>query len=213
MGSPAGFPFLLPTDGLPTPVAKITDHALRAVSRLAQQYQKVSIPALVTALAGSVQDLENALYDLLLLRWVTTATGTQLDQLGRVLGQSRDAFPDDASYSLLLQARILLNRSSGTPEELYSIFKTVLPTSTFQYQEEYTAAFAFRMFAITAAQATQLRSLLDKARPGGVRAMFEWSLTDQNNTFAFDGGTGLGFGDTGNPATGGQFAGGMDSRG
>lgn len=44
--------------------------------------------------------------------------------------------------------------------------------------------------------------------------MFEWSIVDETLTFSFDPGSpGLGFGDINNPATGGAFAGVIDSRG
>lgn len=212
MPAPLVFPFLLPSDEVGGGVSKITDHAARAISRLAQQYQKLSIQNLVSALAGPAQDLENALFDLLTLRALPTATGIQLDQVGRILGQPRGNFPDDDTYRQFLRARVLLNRSSSTPEEIYTIFKTARPGSALQYWERYPAAFALFMYQVVASNVSWLAQILNQARAGGVRAMFEWSLTDEFNTFACADGTGLGLADVAQ-TSGGMLAGAVDSQG
>ena len=55
-------------------------------------------------------------------RVVGVAVGAQLDVLGRIVGEARLGDPD-ANYRLRIKAGILLNVSSGTPEELLAIFR------------------------------------------------------------------------------------------
>src|SRR5512133_111299 len=100
----------------------ITDHGDRAAARLLQQYRDgASIPALVRALSGGLQQVEDVLWDIRLRRAVSAAEGVQLDVLGRIVGQPREG-RTDAVYRIWILARVRLNKGSGRPEDLLGVF-------------------------------------------------------------------------------------------
>jgi hypothetical protein len=190
------FPWVFPNDsGIPY-IAQITTHVADSLNRLAQQYKnKPNLTAAITAIANSVQDLENALYALLTQRLLDQAVGAQLDNLGRIVGQSRNN-STDSDYLLQLKARILLNRSSSTPNEILAIFKILCdPASVFRYVEQFPAGFNLRLSAvpITSAFASTLRAFLQAARGAGIRTILEWREWPDSQTFVFDGTTAQGF--------------------
>lgn len=169
----------------PHNLATVTD----ALDRLIQQYKTPKTEALVGAVATPAQDLEDALNQLLTQRWITTAIGAQLDVLGAIVGQPRDNL-DDGSYRLFLQARVLVNRSSGGPEELYKIFKVVLSSmATMELRYFQPAAFTMTIHgvAITNDLAAILAQLLKSARAAGISAQLIWSTVDPADTFTLDG--------------------------
>ena len=75
----------------------IINYTTKAIKRLIQQYRdKPKFNALISLYAGISQEIEDTAFDLLLLRDVDTAIGSQLDVIGRIVGQSRqlaDASP------------------------------------------------------------------------------------------------------------------------
>ncbi len=189
---------------------QITDHADRAVDRLALQYRKPKIEALLRALLGPVQELEDTLWAMYTERFVSTAVGAQLDLIGRIVGQERLGYADE-SYRRLVRARVAANRSDGTVADLVTITQLVVDNEDADVviEPQYPAAVVVRVEgeAVTEDTANIAISLLRRGAAGGVRILFEYSESDDADTFAFDGGTGLGFGDATNPATGGAFAG------
>jgi hypothetical protein len=71
---------------------------------------------------------------------ITTAVGAQLDVLGVIIGQPRQVgfqpsnsvspILDDATYRLLLQARIAQNHWNGQIDSLIAMWKTLFPGGT-----------------------------------------------------------------------------------
>lgn len=189
--------------------ARIADHADQAVRRLAYQYRKPKIEALVRSFMGPVQVLEDVAWDMLTLRFVDTAEGAQLDLLGKIVGQPRLGFDDDG-YRRLIRARVTANRSDGVIEDLITIATLVVDDvdADIEMEPQYPGTIVVRIggVAVTDAVAEIAISLLRRGASGGVRILFEYSASVPGGTFAFDGGTGLGFGDVSVPATGGAFA-------
>jgi hypothetical protein len=188
---------------------QITDHADRAVDRLGLQYRKPKIEALVRAFMGPVQELEDTLWAMYTERFVSTAVGAQLDLIGRIVGQERLGYDDDG-YRRLVRARIAANRSDGIVADLVTITTLVIDdeVADIVVDQQHPAAVVVRVEGepVTEETANIAISLLRRGASGGVRILFEYSESDDTDTFAFDGGTGLGFGDSTNPATGGDFA-------
>lgn len=207
--------YTLPAEGATAPPdpeganSRIADHADRAVDRLAFQFRKPNMEALIRAFCVPVQRLEDALWQLYTERFVDTAIGAQLDLIGKVVKQPRLGYLD-ADYRRLVKARISVNKSNGTTNNLLRVARLVLgaDADSLQAEPQYPATIVIRAVgAISADLATLTAGMLKQAKSGGVRLFFEYSLAEDAGTFAFDGGTGLGFGDSTNPATGGQFAG------
>ena len=64
-----------------------------------------------------IQDLEDSSFEVLLNRWIDTAVGVQLDGVGAIVGEAREGRGDD-EYRLAIKARIQINFSEATPEDI-----------------------------------------------------------------------------------------------
>lgn len=158
----------------------LTDHASRALARLAMQYRgTASHEGILAALGAQVQELERAIFDLLLLRSLEGCEGVQLDNLGKVLGAAREGRAD-TDYRLRLRAQIVLNRSSGEAEVIAQVFRLTVPASTaVEVVDIYPAAFesSIRGVAIDEALAEKLAAMLRQARAGGVQGTLRYVST------------------------------------
>jgi hypothetical protein len=172
----------------------LVDHEARAFSRLAQQYRdKPNISAVLRILCAKCQELEVVFQQLLTLRLIETATGAQLDVLERILRQPT-LFLDDTTRRLYLRARILLNLSSGTPDQVLRIFTTVLTAPMTAGLQEYPpASFVLRLTgaALDPVLVDVMASFLRSAKDAGVYATLEWSESAPADTFRLDAGPGL----------------------
>jgi hypothetical protein len=90
---------------------------------------KPKLGALISAFTDQVQDLENALYEMILGRALPWATGVTLERIGNMVGRPRPAYglaaTDDRSYRALIYAQIVANTSYGTTEEVYSLMRLI----------------------------------------------------------------------------------------
>lgn len=154
----------------------IVDHPAQAVARLSQQFKtKPLIVALLKSWVTQVQELENALWDLREMRTLSTATGIYLDEIGAIVGQPRNGMDDD-TYRVWISARVLVNRSSGTTEQVIGFVKKLVGESVEVWlDEQYPAAFAIQVGGIDPAKGVEIARLLQLAKPAGVGAQFQWS--------------------------------------
>jgi hypothetical protein len=172
-----------------TSALQTVDHLARALDRLAEQYKgKPNLVAVLKILTAPCADLEVVFQQLLTLRTLDTATGAQIDQLERILKQPK-LFPDDATRRIYLKARIFLNLSSGTWNQIIHLFQLVLPAplATAMF-EEFPAAFVVRIVggAVSADLAGIYLDLVRTAKDGGVRGILEWSESSPSTTFVMD---------------------------
>lgn len=207
------FPYSLPLafgEDVASTFTKITDHAASAVSLLIEQYRDKPLLSALARISGErTQLLEDQLWKIFTERWIESAEGTQLDNLGKIVGQPRQAFADE-DYRQQLRARVRLNRSSGTIEDLLAIFRLVVPPGTgLQMIERFPAGFRLQLndMGFNAASIALLLGFMRAARAGGVYGVLHWITTTEAATFTFDGGAGLGFGDATDPSVGGELAG------
>ena len=174
---------------LPVLPAKVTTHEADAVARLVYQYvNKPNMEALAGIIGARAQTLEDATWELVTKRTIAAGTGMQLDDLGAILGEPRQG-RTDADYRIYLSARILLNKCSGTPDQIIVLFETVLAAmgaQTVVLQEWATATVIMVVSGIiTSAQATELALLLKRARGGGINGQVEWAPQAPATTFTF----------------------------
>ena len=188
-----------------TPV-HVTDHAEQAVARLADVFRVgTSVPALVRVMTRPIQDLEDAAWQVRLARSIDGGSGAQLDVIGRIVGQQREGRTDDI-YRLWLRARVLLNRGSGTGDDILGIFAAVMQGSTtLQLEEQYPAGLVLRIGSAAVIDPAAASEILQLAKMAGVRAILESATTIDTTSFAFDD-NGAGFGDDTTPSAGGTFA-------
>jgi hypothetical protein len=180
-------------------LSQTTDAVARGLARLPQQFRETEkLKALVEVLLQHFQDAEDALWGLQTLRWLDTATGAQLTELGELVGEPR-AHTDDDVYRLWVKARILVNRSNGKPEELLHILALLEPDATTDINEYYPAFYLLTVLA-PAADPAELAAIMREAKPAGVGTGLVYSdlpasevftLSDDDTVMAGDPSRGL----------------------
>lgn len=161
-----------------------TDHAEEAPTLLLDQYKdKPRLKALLLSYIRRVQELEDAIWDVLTKRLIDNAEGAQLDVLGRIVGQRREGREDDV-YRLYIGARIRINSSKGRADDILDVLALVesVPTS---YTELYPASIAIEFLDATEAPPTVLIDLARQAKPSGVRIGIVVPNAPVDQTFAF----------------------------
>lgn len=153
----------------------VADWSARLRTRLYTQFRDKATWTKWTdlVLGPQFQDLEDSAQTLLTFFDIDNSEGAQLDLIGRYVGQSRLG-TGDPTYRLYLKARILADRSTGTPEELYAVLRMLFGAGMI-YLPGIVKQFALRVTsAITAAQAVVGLAFLSISKEGGARGIFEW---------------------------------------
>jgi hypothetical protein len=185
-------------------LSKIDNHAELAIGRVAEEYkQSTGLLGIIEAWADQTQEADDAIWQLATERYLYSdadigdvtvnyeATGRQLDVLGRLLGESRGSMTD-AQYRLLLKAKVRLIKSSGTTENLLSIFHALLPDATPECVTRPPSYVSVRIDdPITADEAYIGSRLLREGRGGGVYGSFRWQQSETALLFKFDSGPGF----------------------
>jgi hypothetical protein len=156
---------------------------------------KPKLRALVEGIADQVQELEESFRELREERLLSAATGAQLDQYGRVVGEQRGAL-SDADFAKFIEARILTNTSEGDVDRLLAILRIIAGPLTAGTDVEYTPLYAaaFQMSVIrdvplTATMAARIVAQMLDVTPAGVGVeIIEGPGAD---TFRFDVGPGF----------------------
>lgn len=169
---------------------KIESHAAEALERLCELFKaKANIRALITLWCGPIQAFEDVMYQVLTERTVDIAIGVQLDMLGVIVGQPRGGLSDD-DYRRYIRARIRVNRSNGTINQILAIVRLIVNNSTavIHFDPSYPAAAIIRVagIAFDSAIAAALIFFLRDAAAGGVRLVLEWSTVAPEDTFFWD---------------------------
>jgi hypothetical protein len=117
------------------------DHSTESKSKLLSQYKDApNINAILAAYIVQVQEIEDILQEFYTKTVLATATGQQLDQIGVILGRTREGNTDDI-YRVLLYTKIVQMFSEGTINELISIFVTLVNPVDAELTEVYPASF------------------------------------------------------------------------
>lgn len=187
-----------------------TDHEGDALARLTSQFQeKVNITALIHGLVGAIQTVEGQLNSLYSERWVDTAVGDQLDIIGFIVGELR-AGRNDVDYRNAIIARIAINTSFGTPENMIAIFSLLTGSDNVQILEYYPGVVElFCDVDFSAQNVAQFYDIMDIVAPAGVRIGYlgTFAVDEGEFPFGFFGDTNvLGFSSVDDPTVGGQFA-------
>lgn len=159
-------------------LVRVSDHTAQALNRLAEQFKgKPRIAALISSLTDRTQEFENVALDLYLQRWVTSATGVSLDNLGAIVGEARNGHADD-EYRLWILARIQVNRSNGKGDEILTLLALLLQSDEgFRVDPRYPAAFEVSIDELpTDLTADEIFQILSAARGAGVGMVMIYSL-------------------------------------
>jgi hypothetical protein len=147
----------------------------RLKGRLYEQFKGLpKWDGLVRAIARQAQDWEDAAQAVLTTISIDDSAGTQLDNLGRLIGQPRVGL-DDAAYRLYIKARIIANKSNGTAENIYRVFRALFSDVRFRYVYGGTKSFVMRVLSVlTPDQVVAARDFLRDSKEAGARAILEW---------------------------------------
>lgn len=186
-------------------IEKVDNLEELSVDKLPSQFRdKLFMEEFTKALAGEVQELEDASFQVILDRWLTTAIGVQLDLLGEIVGETR-AGRTDEDYRVFLQIRILRNLSQGETETIISVVKVVTGTDQIIVEDRGNAK--IKVTYIDAALSITNQEVAEgvrSIRAAGVGIRVLESVSDYFG-FSDDSGS-LGFGDSGDSTVGGRFS-------
>lgn len=188
--------------GIFASLAPTTDHVTRGLSYLPWQFDdSVKLKEYIKILLEEIQEIEEALFEILREKSLDSAVGFQLDIIGEQIGKRREGVTDDDEYRKLLRVQIAVNSSEGTAGTVIDLWKYLLNTDTVQLQEEYPAG--IRLYAPGAIPTKSILESVASTVPVTVKVGF---VADSTGTpFCFNGGVGLGFSSVEAPTVGGQW--------
>jgi hypothetical protein len=179
------------------------DHRADAESHLLHQFDdSARFHALVRALAGPTQYLEDQAFAVSGAFDLQTASGDALDLIGDFVGVPRDG-RSDVAYRAYIYARILGNTSDGTRETLYEIVRVLIgPDPSVQilpgYPAGHPAHFDLNIAAVTLrfpwdtageeppdVVAVAVANAVALAISGGVSFVLFYQFGDDAGTFYF----------------------------
>lgn len=185
----------------------IPTHIQDARNRLLQQYRNLpNIQAVLDALVGPIQTLENAFNDLNTLRGILGGSGVQLDRLGAIVGIPRGILSDDV-YRTRIKIKVIQNLSQGEPDRLIQVYGFLLGAQKVIFQDHFPGGVGILADGIIpVGQETLIYENLQNIAAAGVRVDYIGTFPAQT-PFAFAGGITQsgGFGDLNNPSVGGGF--------
>lgn len=157
-------------------IAQFTDHEGR-VSRFIEQFKnKADLEALTRIYLRQIQDLEDALFEIILERDLDNAIGVQLTTIGNIVQQPRTTSDDD-EFRTAIRARIAINLSEATGEDMIKVAGLLLAVAgeTFDLVDEYPAQQRITVYDALTISASLAHGLLDETDAGGVRLMFVYA--------------------------------------
>lgn len=192
-----------------TTVEPITTHVADALSRLLEQYKDAArLRGIITAIAGPVQTIEDAITALALARSIDDAEGAHLDRLGEIVGYLRPPLLSDEAYRIFIVAKIGVNASQGETERVIEIYKLITQAQTVRLSEYFPAAVElFSDGSIPAGMSATVLQFMNDVVPAGV-SVNNLSIGAYYGANSFTIGpseTGGGFGDLNDPEAGGGF--------
>lgn len=159
-----GNDFDVEVDGLGVVVA----HANQAASRLIEWFKKPVYTAIARAVGDELQEAENALWEVLLSRYIDNAAGEALVFLGERVGEPPGNL-SDPDYRVRIRARVLINRSRGGPEDLLAIVRALGEHAHVRNTGNASVRLDLTAEPENAATSAQIADLLGEAVSAGVR--------------------------------------------
>jgi len=158
------------------------DHEQEGLDLLLAQFQDRELLAeLIKAFLIQIQELEDVNASLMTEPIIDSSSGDQLDVLGRIVGQPRDGRTDEI-YRLWIKARIQLNRSSGTAEEILNLVRLItgLADSEVRISDYYPAAFIVWELVDSGVDPDTILELINLARGAGIEVHLGYPVTPDN---------------------------------
>jgi hypothetical protein len=160
-------------------------HVQEAKRRLIEQLKgHLRTEGLIAANASRAQTVEDVAWQLFEGRWLAKAEGAQLDGIGELIGEPRNGKSDQA-YMLYMRARILVNVSSGTGDQLLEVLAMVTGAENLSYHEYYPAAQVLTVHDRLDVDIAAVADILRQTRAAGVDTQIIYSPQEDVETFAF----------------------------
>ncbi len=144
---------------------------------------------LLACLVSPFQSLENVLQQLLIERSVDTAVGTQLDVIGKIVGQARNGLDDD-TYRRYVRARVSTNKSTGVVADLITVTELVVYDDDAYYKVENQGTATIKVtvedIAITQDLADTLLAFLKDTVSAGIRLVLQYGVSAPSELFQLD---------------------------
>lgn len=159
-------------------------HTQQALSRLIEFWKtKPNLRALLADYIDEIQEAENMLWDVIVKRLIAYAEFSQLDVLGKLVGETRDG-RTDAQYRVRINARIAINNSRGRAPDIIRILR-LLYAERFRFSEDGVAQFRIEYLTPLANTAgyLELPGIVSEARIGGVGAKIIFALDANQSLF------------------------------
>lgn len=151
-------------------IAYNPDYPGDAENRLLTMWRKPRIRAVMRGLGYGAQVVEDQTFDLIASTTLQNSTGDALDQWGEIVGEARGA-ASDSEYRQFIQARMLVNRSTGTVEDLLEILDVATrPNVSVIHLDNLPAGFYLqvtRTAFLTDEGARRVARMMEDARPAG----------------------------------------------
>ena len=144
---------------------------------------KPILAAFISAFTDQAQDVEDGSFSVLVDTILESAVGVQLDGIGSIVGRPRGGLGDSA-YRVRLKIQILVNKSSGTWEEIYEILALAETSPITDAGDEHPAAFTIEILDIQSSPG-QIARIIAEARAAGVNGHLHYSLSPEGELFTF----------------------------
>lgn len=158
----------------------IPNHGDQMVARMPQQFHRTRTLALIQALGVGIQCMEAEAFGVLTSTSLQVASGDALDQWGILVGERRGGLADD-DFRVFIEARILVNKSNGSSDELIEIWLRITAPQISVRLETYTLA-SFSMWVLRsspmgAARARRVGAFMREVKPAGASMFLVESVT------------------------------------
>jgi hypothetical protein len=127
-----------------------------------------------------VQDLEDAIYQMIDNRSIFNSYGIQLDGIGDIVGLERNGL-NDIDYKIAIYTKIAINTCTGSISEILQVVKLLTYSENVQLIEDICRV-SFAIDGIIINQ-SELISIIEVILPAGVRL---GTLSYLNDYFGFD---------------------------
>ena len=175
-------------DGIPgievsEEIGLITNHSERAQNLLIEQFKNSpNLKKLLEIYVDELQEIEDALAEIMESRNLETTIGAQLDIVGERVGENRTSSDDD-EYRALIYFRVFLNSSNGEPETLIAALRVLGKAAIVRYYE-IPSATVYMVFTSTEVPPSNLLSQIECIASAGVKIILGLVITT-GNLFGF----------------------------
>ena len=188
---------------MPTEITKNRQLNEEGLALFIDRYKnKPRMAALLTIFMNQIQDLEDALFELITDRTIDAAIGVQLDILGDIVGQPDRAGLSDDNYRTIIRARIKVNRSDGHGDQMIEILLLIALGLQFVetpvqilFTDHHPAGFVLQILTKLGAvdpsamvpdvSVEIIFRLLDDARGAGIDFQFVYTTELEAETFEY----------------------------